>query len=198
MQGELWRRSRVLVGHLVGVVLEADPEPVPLVELRAGACDLLDSRGKAWSAKTVANTVADLEAFGVVRVTARGGRASDRVVTMTVLGLAWYAGRLLPGPGALGALEAEYEALVAWFDPDEVDEPEDWSPEIPGAVALAEAVEVDVEHAGLEATVGAEGMAKLRALAEDLAEAYGADLAEVLEDLSAGRSTIRGCGGSAG
>ena len=168
MQGELWRRSRLLIKVLWGEVLRVDPEPVRLVELIALGCDTPGPNpgpqgSQHWSRKTVENTIRDMAAFGLVRVKERG---RDRVVSATPLGLAWRAQVLLPLD--LSATKKAYEEVSGYYDrinspmeravrtkmaevegwlsdgEDEWGETEDWTPEPPGVAELAAAVEVDL------------------------------------------------------
>lgn len=120
MTGEIWRRSKWLVVHLVSTVAEAgEPgeflprlvddaarirRPMPSTpaewvgvgpdESAVVHPDRDGPRVEQWSTKTVENTVGDLCAFGVLRKVDRG---RDRYVVATVLGRAWLAGVLLPG-----------------------------------------------------------------------------------------------------
>lgn len=108
MRGEVWRRSRYLVAHVLGEVWE---EPVPLPELVESASVLLDEKGRPkWSAKTVENTVRDLAAFGAVEKSRRG---RDVMVVATVLGKAWVAGVVLPGIRGKGVDGRELAEAVA-------------------------------------------------------------------------------------
>lgn len=106
MQGEVWRRSRWLVAHVMG---EAWDEPVRLPDLVESAAVLVDEQGRPkWSAKTVENTVRDLVAFGALRIAQRG---RDRLVSVSVLGRAWVAGVALPPMGGSALEEAATELL---------------------------------------------------------------------------------------
>lgn len=98
MTGEIWRRSRVLVAHLVGEVREVGEVGIPA--LIRSADDLTDpeAEGSGWSPKTVENVIRDLADFGVFRVVSRPGR--DRSVRVSVLGEAWLARVLLPELGS--------------------------------------------------------------------------------------------------
>lgn len=101
MKGEVWRRSRYLVVSLLGYVEEEGEVRLP--ELVSYGAELEDEEGRPrWSARTVENATKDLAAFGAFRIASRG---RDRVVEVTILGRAWAAGVLLPGPGELGKLE---------------------------------------------------------------------------------------------
>ena len=149
MQGEIWRRSRYLIALLWGEVIEAHPEPVRLAELIAAGCDMVDPEGvPRWQRKTVENVMRDLAAFGAVRVKEKdGGR--DRLVSATVLGLAWQAG--VPIPRELSDIKKAYEQVEEFFDMSEAPidaailaEVEDWVPDASGAAELAAEVEIDL------------------------------------------------------
>lgn len=93
IQGEVWRRSKLLVAVLLGEVL--DEEEVSLPDLVALGAATKDDEGLVvWSEKTVSNVVRDLADFGAFRVVQRTRK--DRAVRLTILGLAWIEGELLP------------------------------------------------------------------------------------------------------
>lgn len=138
MQGEIWRRSRVLVAELLGTVIE-EPGGVHLPDLVEAGVRLADREGhQRWPAKTVDNTIRDLAAFGAVRVSTHGKR---RVVHATVLGMAWSRRMLLPGLG-----DPLLKRVVAGLmeDPDGYELPES-GPGGDGWVA-PEVIESAVDH----------------------------------------------------
>lgn len=94
----------MLVAELLGHVESAGE--VGILDLFAYG----ETVGERWGRKTVENTVRDLAAFGAVRIVSRG---RDRVVAMTVLGLAWLEGEILPGMFDAEELERESKRLVA-------------------------------------------------------------------------------------
>lgn len=122
VQGELWRRSRLLIAHLVGEVLDVDE--VRLVDLVASARALEDEEGVAvWSEKTISNVVRDLADFGAFRILNR--QRGDRAVRLTILGRAWLAGVILPGIPGLSLLEAAVEELFEDLEPFHLDGSDD-------------------------------------------------------------------------
>lgn len=113
MQGEIWRRSRYLVVTILGELEDgAVLLPALVARLSRLAGPAVDGVPPAflWSAKTVENTLLDLCSFGAIR---KIDRNRDRFVEVTVLGRAWLAGVLLPGPGEGDLLRVAMVELLA-------------------------------------------------------------------------------------
>lgn len=116
VRGEVWRRSRPLVAMLLGAVEEADGGELALPDLVGVGAEVVDDEGRAvWAQRTVLNTVHDLASFGAVQIVTRNRR--DRVVSVTVLGSAWLAGELLPGPSE--SFKVLRLAMAELFDVDD-------------------------------------------------------------------------------